>query len=227
MGRGAMQGRIPGPYPEDLSVFETMRAEPDGRIALWRRHLQRLRQGCAAVGFALDEARLATRLEEVPRGRALRVRVAVDATGGVALGCADLPASPALWRATVSPSRLCSDDPWLRVKTSHRPVYDAARAGLRDGIDEVVLLNERGEVCEGSITNIFLDREGVMLTPPLSCGVLPGVQRAELLDSGQACEQVLRIEDLAGGKLLFGNALRGLIPAVLVSGVPDGADPDT
>lgn len=112
--------------------------------------------------------------------------------------------------------RLDSDDPWLRIKSSHRPIYEGARAALRDGCDEAILLNQRGEVCEGSITSLFLRRGDVMLTPPLHCGLLPGVLRASLLATGAASEQVLMPDDLSQGDLFCGNALRGLIPLRLI-----------
>lgn len=90
------------------------------------------------------------------------------------------------------------------------------RAAMPQGADEVILRNERGEICEGSITSLFLRKNGRMLTPPLSSGLLPGVLRQSLLDAGRAEERVLHPADLEGGKLFMGNALRGLIPARLV-----------
>ena len=61
----------------------------------------------------------------------------------------------------------------------------------------MLLLNERDEVCEGTITTVFLDDgSGVLKTPPLACGLLAGVLREELLETGRATEQRLRIEDL-------------------------------
>ena len=211
-----MQGRIPGPVPEGLTVFETMRAEPDGRIALWPLHLDRLRAGCAAVGFALDEARVMAVLAGLPLGRVLRARLAVDAAGQVALTHQPLPPNPAVWQVIVSDHRLDSADPWLRLKSSHRPVYDHVRAGLPAGVDEAILLNEGGEVCEGTITSLFLRRGGRLLTPPLSCGLLPGVLRRSLLEAGRAEEARLMPDDLRDGEILMGNALRGLIPARLL-----------
>lgn len=216
MGGGIVQGGIPGPVPAGLNIFETMRVEADGAIALWRLHLARMRRGCALLGFPLDEARVEAVLAGLPRGRVLRARLSVDAEGEVGISHADLPPDPPSWRVALSRWRLRSDDPWLSVKTTHRPAYDAARADLAPGVDEALLLNERGEVCEGSITSIFLrGADGMLLTPPLSCGVLPGVLRASLIERGHAREAVLRVEDLARGPFLCGNSLRGLIPAVL------------
>lgn len=208
-----MQGRIPGPIPDGLTVFETMRMEPDGRIRLWPLHLARLRRGCAAVGFPLNESGFG--LDALPRGRALRVRLAVDAAGAVHLTHAVQPDNPTEWRVALS-GRLESGDPWLRIKSSRREVYDAARAALPADIDEAILTNERGEICEGGITTLFLRLRDGLLTPPLSSGLLPGVLRQSLLDGGWASETVLRPGDLAEGQVLMGNALRGLIPARLV-----------
>jgi 4-amino-4-deoxychorismate lyase len=89
-------------------------------------------------------------------------------------------------------------------------VYDAARAAMADGLDEVIFLNERGEVCDGSITTLFFDRGAGMRTPPLACGLLPGVLRADL----GVAEEVLRAQDLPRVRLWVGNSLRGLMPAV-------------
>lgn len=210
-----MQIRLHEPLPEVLTVIETMRAEADGTIRLWPLHLARLRRDCAAVGFPLDEARVAAELAGLPRGASLRVRLTVDARGHVALTSAPLPPNPAEWRVAISAHRLSSADPWLRIKTSHRPAYAAARASMPLGCDEAILLNERGEVCEGTIASLFLRREGRLLTPALACGLLPGVLRAALLETGEAEEAVLAPADLGEGILYCGNALRGLIPARL------------
>jgi 4-amino-4-deoxychorismate lyase len=216
MGRGIVQIGIPGSVPDGVTVFETMRAEVDGRIALLPLHLARLRRGCAALNFPLDRDRVTQTLATLPRGNVLRARLAVDHSGGLSLTHMPLPPAAALWRVTVSQRRLDAADPWLTIKSSHRPVYDAARAELPPGIDEALLLNTDGALCEGTITTVFLERDGLLLTPPQGCGLLPGVLRADLLRSGRAIEHRLSLEDLRQAPFFVGNALRGLIPAVLV-----------
>lgn len=216
MGGGIVQIRIPEPVPDGVNVFETMRAEPDGRILLWSLHLARLRRGCAALGFPLDEEQVADVLATVPHGAVRRVRLAVDRTGHLTLTHAGLPPNPPVWRVVLSDLRLNPADPWLQIKTTHRPIYDAARAALPVGIDEALLRNADDQVCEGAITSIFLRRGAALLTPPLSSGLLPGILRQSLLAQGRARETILRSDDLSKGALFCGNALRGLIPAVLV-----------
>ncbi len=116
-----------------------------------------------------------------------------------------MPAPKAEWRLGLASVRLWSGDPWLGVKSTRRAVYDATRAALPEGLDEVLFLNERGEVCEGTITTVFFDRGQGMRTPPLSCGLLPGVLRAEL-----ACpEEVLMAEDLPRVRLWWAMPCAG------------------
>ena len=212
MGGGAVQVRIPGPIPDGLTVFETMRMEPDGTVRLWHLHMDRLRAGCAALGFPMPQG---PRLDGVPPGSVRRVRLAVDAGGGVGITHAPLPPNPASWRVALR-GEVESGDPWLRIKSSRRAVYDAARAALPAGVDEAILVNERGELCEGAITSLFVEEGDAWLTPALGCGLLPGVLRRSLLEAGRAREAVLRPADLRGRRVWMGNALRGLIPAEMV-----------
>ncbi|MFV0383904.1 aminotransferase class IV [Paracoccus sp. (in: a-proteobacteria)] len=203
--------------PAGLTVFETMRAEA-GCVLRWPLHRERLRRDCAAVGFQPDMAQVDRALTGLPRAQILRVRLTVDAGGQVAVTHQPLPPGSPEWCVVIAGQRLDSADPWLRIKTSHRPAHDAARAHLPAEADEAILLNERGEICEGSITNLFARRGDMLLTPPLDCGLLPGVLRQELLQSGRAREAVLRPADLADGALFMGNSLRGLIPARVQAG---------
>ena len=95
--------------------------------------------------------------------------------------------------------------------------FKSARAEFAAGAaDEVLLLNERGEVCEGTITSVFVDDgTGILKTPTLACGLLAGVLREDLIASGRAREAMLQAGDLAAGRLFVGNSLRGLIAARL------------
>ncbi|MES2771913.1 MAG: aminotransferase class IV, partial [Pseudomonadota bacterium] len=85
---------------------------------------------------------------------------------------------------------------------------------------DAIFLNTRGEVCEGARSNIFIERgDGLLHTPALSCGLLPGILRAQLLNSGRAVESVLSLEMLrSASKIYLSNALRGLFPVKLKDG---------
>jgi 4-amino-4-deoxychorismate lyase len=186
-----------------LKLIETMLW--DGRAApRWALHQARLRRSAGMLGWTCPEV--------APAGpdHPARLRLTLDRDGRVEWTVAALPPAKTEWRVGLAAERLRSDDPWLRVKSTRREVYDRARASLPEGLDEVIFLNERGEVCDGSITTVFFDRGQGMRTPPLTCGLLPGVLRAEL----GLQEEILLAEDLSGVRLWVGNALRGLIPGV-------------
>ena len=117
----------------------------------------------------------------------------------------------------IAPQRLVSADLWLRHKTTQRAFYDDMRAALPVGVDEWLFFNERDELCEGTITNIFIIKaKGKMITPASNCGVLPGVFRQTLLAKGLCTEQVITRQDLAQCRAIsLGNSLRGALGAVL------------
>jgi para-aminobenzoate synthetase/4-amino-4-deoxychorismate lyase len=125
---------------------------------------------------------------------------------------------------TLSPHRTNSADPFLRHKTTHRPLYnDELTRSRAEGFDEVLFLNERNQLTEGAISNLFVelpaepDRAGKLLTPPLSSGVLPGILRRHLLDTHPDLdERTLTLADLEPPNTLWlGNSLRGLRQAKL------------
>ena len=174
-------------------------------------HAARMGASALALGWGFDAGRFAA-LARGEAGVPARLRLTLDAGGVLAVERGAVPAPLALWRVGLAGMRLSSGDPWLRVKSTRREAYDAARAGLAPGLDEVLFLNERGEVCDGSITTVFFDRGQGMRTPPLASGLLPGVLRAEMA----VPEELLMAEDLGRVRLWLGNSLRGLAPAVWV-----------
>ncbi|MDP3264318.1 MAG: aminotransferase class IV family protein [Tabrizicola sp.] len=172
------------------------------RLAL---HMARLARGAEALGWDAPHVDLAATRPDDPA----RVRLTLGAAGDMTVEVAALPPPKPLWRVGLAETRLSSTDPWLTVKSTRREVYDLARATLPVAFDEMIFLNEHGEVCDGTITTVFFDRGQGMRTPPLASGLLPGVLRAEL-----ACpEERLLAADLPQVKLWVGNALRGIAPA--------------
>ena len=146
----------------------------------------------------------------------LRCRLTLRIDGTINLTTAPLSPNSKTWVLRLSSSILSSSDPWLLHKSSNRVLYDAERANLPDGIDELVYLNERNEVCEGTITNIFVKIEGHWLTPPLSSGCLPGVLRRKKIEDASCKVKIVTFSDLQRAeKITVGNALRGEIEAVL------------
>lgn len=203
-----------------FGLIETLRWEPGSGFLRLDRHLARLAASAAELGFAHPGAELAERLATITGEAPLRVRIELASDGDPDVKAQPFtPLAPeTIWTLGVARTRLFSGDALLRHKTTRRATYDAARAEYpRDAADEVAMLNERGELCEGTITSLFAERDdGILATPPLSCGLLAGVLRAELLEKGKAMEATLRPADLTRARRIWcGNSLRGLIPCRL------------
>jgi para-aminobenzoate synthetase/4-amino-4-deoxychorismate lyase len=203
-----------------FDLIETMGFTPEHGIVLLELHLARLSASAAALGFAIDRHALRNAIQALSfASRAPgRLRLVVARSGAFAI---ELGALPAPWpdAVTCGVLRLPVDpgDWRLAHKTTDRGFYDAARAAARDqGADEAILLRDDGLVTEGSITNIFVERDGILLTPPTSRGLLPGVLRQSLLNEGRVREADLTLDDLANG-FLIGNAVRGLHKARLLA----------
>ncbi len=171
-------------------------------------HLARLIRSAARLGWPCDPVAVERAMRDAVPSHPARMRLTLDAKGRIAVEAAPLPPAKAEWTIALSTTRLHSTDPWLSLKSTRRVPYDTARAALPPGIDEVIFQNERGEVCDGSITTLFFDRGQGLRTPPLSAGLLPGVLRAELA----VPEETLLAADLPHDRLWVGNSLRGLIP---------------
>jgi 4-amino-4-deoxychorismate lyase len=205
-----------------FDLIETMRWEPEAGFVRFERHLARLYASARELGFSYDPQRIGETLKAAiaDPAKLLRARLVLSGDGNVTASTQPYePLAPSkVWTLRVARIRLHSADPLVRHKTSRREVYIKARAEYQvHQADEMILLNERGEICEGTITNIFADHgDGVLVTPALASGLLPGVLRAELLETGRAVEAVLGPSDLMDAEALFvGNSLRGLIPARL------------
>ncbi|GGE47950.1 aminotransferase class IV family protein [Actibacterium pelagium] len=211
-----MESALYQPLPDGLTLIETLRYDPAHGPVRGLRHLQRMERTASLLGLSFDKMEAAAHLDGVIGDGPIRLRLTFAPGQGVRLETFPLPQAAKEWRVAISPETLQSDDPWLQIKTSQRALYDRARATLPDGVDEWLFLNERSELAEGTITNLFLERDGVLLTPPLASGCLPGVLREELLETGRAKEHVLTSRDIQEGPLFVGNSLRGLIPARLV-----------
>lgn len=203
-----------------FELIETLRFERGAFVRL-DRHLARLEASAFALGFAYRRDVILAALETAKDGPTVqRVRLVLNKNGAATVTTAAFaPLQPhAVWRLAIAQTRLDSADPLLRHKTTRRELYEAARAEFSLEIaDEVLLLNERGEVCEGTITTVFVDLgDGLLTTPPLSSGLLAGVLREELLAEGRARETAITPEQIAPAQTIYvGNSLRGLVRAHL------------
>jgi para-aminobenzoate synthetase/4-amino-4-deoxychorismate lyase len=206
--------------PKSFELIETLLYDGGAGFWLLPGHLNRLAASAAYFGYAYDEAKVRAALQGAVAGRGgerLRVRLLAE-DGSLTVTAAEQPAQPpgSVMRYVVSETRLDSTNAFLFHKTTRRELYDREWQHYAETqkADEVLYLNERGELAEGSRTTIFIERGGKLVTPPLASGLLPGVLRSELLASGKAEEAVLSLDDLAGTDAVYiGNSVRGLVKA--------------
>ena len=208
--------------PVPFELFETMLYTTGGpnipEITLLDRHLERLATSAERFGFDLDLDEVRRRLESIEARSPQRVRLVTGPD--VSISIATVPINPTIgdvWSVPVD--RLASglapvdsNDLFLKHKTTHRKVYNDARARHPEAPD-VILWNERRELTETTIGNLVVDLGGQLLTPALACGLLPGTFRAELLEHNKITEAVLPLDCLAEAREIFMiNSVRGWVP---------------
>ncbi|MBX9883477.1 MAG: aminodeoxychorismate synthase component I [Novosphingobium sp.] len=200
-------------------LIETMAFDPAQGIALLELHLERMKASAAELGFECDRHALRNAIHVLcfDLDAPARVRLVVSRSGAHALDASPMPPAlpdPAI--CAVLPLPVAEGDWRLRHKTSDRHFYEAAlRAAKAAGAHEALLLRDDGQLTEGSFTSIFVPRGDGLVTPPAALGLLPGVLRRSLIESGRAAEGAVTMADLEAG-FYIGNALRGLIPAKLL-----------
>lgn len=212
--------RASGPHwrAPAVDLIETMRFEPSSGIVDLDAHLQRMRDSSAVLGISFDrhEARNQIHALCFDLDYPARIRLMASRGGALALEAGPVPERwPDPARVILLPLPVDPGDWRLRHKTSDRGFYDdARRVAVDEGAVEAVFVCGDGLVTEGTITNVFVERDGMLLTPPAAMGLLPGILRARLLAEGRAREAELTMRDLEGG-FLIGNTLRGLMRAGL------------
>jgi branched-chain amino acid aminotransferase len=207
-------------------VFETMRMRA-GRLFHRRRHLERLHSSAQIVGLSCDDTVVDAGIEAaVTRwgSRDGRVRLTITGGGSVIVAVGPLPAFDEVATAVTVPWPRNERSPLAGAKTTsyldNTLAFEHARAA---GATEALILNTRGEVCEGSRTNLFAVCGGRLITPPLSAGCLPGVTRALVLEHGDALEETIRPADLRRASEGFlTSTLRGAQPIATIDGEPIG-----
>ncbi|MFP5371771.1 MAG: aminodeoxychorismate synthase component I, partial [Actinomycetes bacterium] len=205
------------PY-EDFGLLETMAALPGEGLRNLDRHLDRLADSAAYVGFPFDRASAVARLAAAVDGAGpARVRMVLSRDGGLHVELGPLPPAPdGPVRLVVDPRPVDAGSPWLQHKTTRRGTY-TERAAAHPGADDVVLTNQHGQVTETTIANLAVRLDGTWWTPPASAGCLPGVERGRLVDEGVLRERELTPGDLRTAEgLAVVSSLRGWRSAVLI-----------
>jgi para-aminobenzoate synthetase / 4-amino-4-deoxychorismate lyase len=204
----------------------------NGEFPLLELHLDRLEDSADYFAFPFNRARVRTALRPpesigapgsdsrtwesaIPR----KVRLLLHRDGSIEVTSEPIAApTPQPLRVRISPNLIDPANPMYFHKTTHRPVYrQALKEAQAAGYDEVLFFNLRNELTEAAMHNVFIGKAGRLLTPPIACGLLAGIERRQILATNPiAGEQILTREDLLQAEAVYlSNAVRGLRPAVL------------
>lgn len=204
---------------DDFHLLETIRLEK-GKYALLPYHLKRLTASAEYFGIPLSVTNLQDVLtahaERYPTERR-RVRLLVSPSGDTSIGSSpldDRPREPL--PVVIAHKPVSKQNRFLYHKTTNRDVYDARKRVFPDVFD-VLLWNEQGELTEFTIGNFVAEYNGALWTPPVTCGLLPGTMRADLIERGLVKERVLTRSDLKKcTRFWLINSVRGWVPVHFV-----------
>jgi para-aminobenzoate synthetase/4-amino-4-deoxychorismate lyase len=206
-----------------FELIETIRWQRGIGFHLLERHLVRLQSSATHFGYPFERGKVLAALSaEVEKldGDVHMVRLLLAEDGAITVTSTriELPSKDTVWRFAISDSRVDEKDALFFHKTTRRQFYDQEmeRQKALTGCDEVVFLNKKGELTEGTRTNLFIELDGRLFTPALPCGLLPGTLREELIDLPRAAasEAILTPADLTrADRIYLGNSVRGLIRA--------------
>jgi len=197
----------------EYELLETLRLHR-GRYWLQPGHLARMARSAGALGFPFDgELIVGVLAAAADRHRTgdwrVRLRLAID--GAARVEAFPLEPRPAAATVAVAASPVDSTNPWLRHKTTRRGLYESL-AATKEGIFDTLLHNERGELTEFTRGNLVVEFDGRLVTPPLECGLLPGVYRHVLLARKRVREQIVTLGEIEHATALwFVNSVRGAV----------------
>ena len=197
----------------DFQLLETL--VWDGEYRLLEEHIERMRSSAVYFGFGFDELGIRRALQDVADrnpSAPQRVRITSTAAGRVQIEHRQLSLHR-FGRVRISSVQVSSRNHFLYHKTTHREVYEREwAAAVKAGCDDCLFFNERRELTEGAVHNVFIVKDGVWKTPPVESGLLPGTGRGQFLrDHVTARAEVLGLDDLMGADQIYlCNSVRGM-----------------
>ncbi len=202
------------PTARDFDLLETMLWSPSGGYRLLEYHMERLARSADYFGFPLDLHQIQDELMRIPAGLPLkrhRIRLLVSRLG--TFRCEAVPIESTTMRfhdIMLSRDPVDKENVFLYHKTTHRHVYENA-VGICPGSNDVLLYNKAGQITESTVANIAVEIDGVLYTPPVSCGLLPGTQRAWMIDHAQLQERIITVQEALDSPTVYLlNSIRGM-----------------
>lgn len=204
----------------DFDLIETLLWK-NGRFVLLKEHILRLKDSSNYFGFMFDKKGIFKKLDDLAAGfdkdRQYKVRVLLSKSGCIKASYSEIVLNPNCKGdekiVVISKNHTNSHDPFLYHKTTNRRMYDNEyRHYGKRGYFDVIFLNEKNEVTEGAVTNIFIKKKNRMYTPPVRCGLLNGVFRKNFINKNdKVSEKIIHPKDLLDADEIFVcNSVKGM-----------------
>ncbi|MCB9206555.1 MAG: aminodeoxychorismate synthase component I [Ignavibacteriales bacterium] len=210
-----LKGKFISEQKEYFELLETLLWE-NGNYFLLDYHLKRLRKSADYFLFNFDQEKIATELKNISSNLnenvKYKVRLLLNKWGSTKIEYSEIAENHAEANVALSRKIRCENEKFLYHKTTYRPWDEELRIAKQKGFDEVLFVNEKDELLEGAISNIVIEKNGKLFTPPLSLGILNGCYRQYLIDQNLCNERLLTLEDLRNAdKIFICNSVREMI----------------
>lgn len=198
---------------KEFQLFETMKAE-NGIIYHLNDHLLRLKSSAEYFLFKYDELKIRKELNK-STGKLTdkrRIKLTLSKWGEINIIISDYPDQPEEIKVIIADTKVSSKNLYQFFKTSNRELYNQMLQKFSaKGFFDVLFFNEKGQLSEGTMSNVFVNKKGKWFTPAVNCGLLPGIERKHWINSDiNATENILYLNDLMEcDELVLTNSLRG------------------
>jgi len=220
-----------------FKLIETMRVSKKEHLFLFNKHLKRLRASAKFFGFEFELKKIRAEIEQTIKtlrpDMNYKLRLLLSESGAISVSASVLKeqrSNAGLPKIYLSPHRSNPENIYLYHKTTRRRLYNReCNLYKKQGFFDVIFLNTKEELCEGAISNIFLKKNGVYYTPPVSCGLLPGVFREHFIKThkSKVKEKILRVKDLRTADIIYcANSVRRMLKVKLVQKPENGKPKD-
>jgi para-aminobenzoate synthetase/4-amino-4-deoxychorismate lyase len=214
---------LTNPPQKEFQLLETLLW--DNGYPFLENHLKRIHRSANYFDYPCDIERLRNELlkfcSSFAKGTIYKIRLTLDRNGKPTLEQEVINENTASPVIALSKTQTDANNIFLYHKTTNRKFYnDNYKKALEKGFVDIIFMNERGEITEGTRNNIFVEKDGQLLTPPVECGLLDGIYRQHLLDERTDAVEIILTESVLreAEAIYICNAVRGMRKVRLETG---------
>lgn len=199
-----------------FEIFESMLIE-NNEIPLLENHLNRLEKTAGYFLFLYERKKILNKIKSETKkldSSQYKLKLILNKTGKILLKILPVEKIKNEIKVIISDKKISSENKYQYFKTTNRELYEKEfNLYNNSGFFDVIFLNENGFVAEGAITNVFIRKENIFMTPPINAGILNGVYRKQLLTlNPQIVERNFSLKEILNSDEVFlTNAVRKIV----------------